>query len=86
MGMSEEARRAVATLLDASKEERREAVRVLLASIDQPEGPMLYEKEWLAEVARRRAEGRPTIDGKQVMDEARAKLAEMAKAREAKGR
>ena len=73
MGMSENTQRLLSELLKVSDDEKQEAARSLIDSIEGEQGERvwLYEKEWLAEVARRRALNRPGIPGEQAMDEIR---------------
>jgi hypothetical protein len=93
MGMTEEMRRILSRLLEASAEDRREAADALFDSLhdepierDEQGRPVLpFEEQWLEEIRRRQGLNRPLIDGKQVMADARAKLAAMSKARGAKG-
>jgi len=88
MGMTDEMRRILGQLLEASAEERREAADALFDSLhdepiqrDEQGRPVLpFEEQWLEEIRRRRALNRPTIDGKQVIEELRQRYAAKAKA------
>ncbi len=89
MGMTEEMRRILSQLLQASAEDRREAADALFVSLhdeqiecDEQGRPVLpFEEQWLEEIRRRRALNRPLIDGKQAIDELRQRYATKAKAR-----
>lgn len=80
------ARKHLSELLALSAEDKQSLAEVLLDSIELPvdeHGRVrpLYEKEWIAEVRRRQALGRPGIPGEQVFAQAREKLRAMARSK-----
>jgi hypothetical protein len=89
MGMSEHVRNLLTELLKVSDEEKQVVAEALLDSIEvkgddaplDPDRPIRYEKEWIEEVRRRQALGRPGIPFDQAMAQSREKLRAIAKAR-----
>jgi hypothetical protein len=65
-------------LLQASREERGEAIKALLVSLDgEPDAEVdqeTWERSWAAELERRLADNKPGIPGEQVFVELRSKL------------